>query len=87
LYIVNCRDGMHTPLDKWVDGRWVRYLTPIGAHCLSAPIVVEPGATLTRRVEVSVALPGHHPGGVTVASAYVLTERITMNIQFPLRVC
>jgi hypothetical protein len=61
MYIVNCRGGMHTPLDKWVDGRWVRYLTPIGADCLSAPIVVEPGATLTRSVEVWGALRATTP--------------------------
>jgi hypothetical protein len=63
MYIVNCQGGLNTPLEKRVDGRWVPYWSPVLLLCLSPPIVVEPGATLTRSLTIWGALPGNnaHP--------------------------
>jgi hypothetical protein len=62
MYIVNCRGGLGTTLEKRVNGAWVPYWAPVLMMCLSEPIIVKPGETLTRDVPVWGALPGNNAG-------------------------
>jgi hypothetical protein len=57
MYIPNCNGGLYTPLEKRVDGGWESYWSPLSAMCSSAPIIIEPGATLNRTINVWGALP------------------------------
>jgi hypothetical protein len=58
MYIVNCRGGLAATLQKRVGGEWVTYWSPVLQQCLSAPIVVAPGATFEQQLNVWGALPG-----------------------------
>jgi hypothetical protein len=60
MYIVNCRGGLGTRLEKRVNGTWVPYWSPVLMMCLSEPILVKSGETLTRDVPVWGALPGNN---------------------------
>jgi hypothetical protein len=60
MYIVNCHGGLNTTLEKRVNGEWVRYWSPALLMCLSPPIVVGPGETLTRSLAIWGALPGNN---------------------------
>lgn len=62
MYIVNCQGGLSTTLEKRIDDRWVPYWSPTMLMCLTPPITIKPGATLTRSVTVWGALPGHNAG-------------------------
>lgn len=58
MYIPNCNGGLYTTLEKRVNGGWVSYWSPVMQLCSSPPIIIEPGATLTRTINVWGALPG-----------------------------
>lgn len=58
MYIPNCNGGLNTVLEKRVNGGWVPYWSPVRLLCRSDPIIIEPGSTLTRTIDVWGALPG-----------------------------
>ena len=59
VYIKNCIGGFPINLEKRVDGEWAQVYVGGGLlQCLSAPIVVEPGATHSDTLEVGYAFPG-----------------------------
>jgi hypothetical protein len=78
MYIVNCHGGLSTALEKRVNGSWVPYWSPAMLMCLSSPIVVEPGATLTRSVTVWGALPGTNAGPAWASADVEGTYRMVL---------
>jgi hypothetical protein len=67
MYIVNCLGGLAPMLEKRVGDAWVPYWSPVLLQCLSAPIVVEPGQAIERRIDVWGSLPetNHYPQWAT----------------------
>ncbi|TVP46736.1 MAG: hypothetical protein EA350_06475 [Gemmatimonadales bacterium] len=78
MYIVNCRGGLNTTLEKRVNGEWVHYWSPALLMCLSPPIVVEPGETLTRSLSIWGALPGSNAGPAWASADVEGTYRMVL---------
>jgi hypothetical protein len=78
MYIVNCHGGLSTTLEKRVNGSWVPYWSPILLMCLSPPIIIEPGATLTRTINVWGAPPGTNAGPAWAAADVEGTYRMVL---------
>lgn len=57
VYVVNCHKQVPPALEKETDGAWVRAWTPTILLCLSAPIVIWPGATYSDTLRVLAAHP------------------------------
>lgn len=58
MYAVNCQQQLAPVLQKKLHGEWVTWWSPVLLGCLSAPIVLQPGEVLERRLQVWGALPG-----------------------------
>lgn len=58
LYIVNCNGATAQVLEKRVDGEWVVVWGNVIPQCLSPAIVIEPGQTIPRELEVFGGDPG-----------------------------
>jgi hypothetical protein len=56
-YIVNCTGATSLTLEMVVDGQWKPVWAPVIAACLSAPIVVAPGASYSTVITVSAGYP------------------------------
>lgn len=79
MYIVNCRGLLAPVLEKRVDGAWVRYWSPALPRCLSAPIVIEPGAAIDERIQVWGAMPGMNWAPVWASAHVAGTYRIVLH--------
>ncbi len=44
VFLVNCLGDVRPHMDRRVGGRWVQAYAPLRLFCLSAPVVIEPGA-------------------------------------------
>jgi hypothetical protein len=78
MYIVNCHGGLNTTLEKRVNGEWVPYWSPALLMCLSPPIVIEPGETLTRSLAIWGALPGSNAGPAWASADVEGTYRMVL---------
>lgn len=52
IYIVNCGGWTSLELEKRVDGEWVSAWSPVRFGCLSPPIVIPPGRSVSRQLHV-----------------------------------
>jgi hypothetical protein len=78
MYIPNCHGGLNTRLEKRVDDSWVPYWSPVLLLCVSAPIIIEPGATLTRTINVWGALPDTNAGPAWASADVEGTYRMVL---------
>jgi len=76
VFVVNCNGATNIRLEKLVDGRWTHVWSPVLPQCLSAPIVVEPGATHHTVVELWGAAPGGNHAPVFAATNFEGTYRL-----------
>lgn len=57
LYIVNCNDQLAPVLEKRVGDEWQDFWSPALLMCLSPPIVIRPGESLERTIQVFGTVP------------------------------
>lgn len=58
VFIVNCNGATGVLLEKRIDGRWVKAWGNVTPDCLSPPIVVASGETISRTLSVFGGDPG-----------------------------
>jgi hypothetical protein len=58
LYIVNCHQGLAPELEKRTAGGWEPFWSGVQLQCLSPPMVIERGDSLSATIVIWGALPG-----------------------------
>ena len=58
LYIVNCRGFVAASIQKKSGNTWTDFWSPIVLSCLSAPVKIAPGASLSGVAEIYGSRPG-----------------------------
>jgi hypothetical protein len=79
LYIVNCNGALAPSLQKLVDGRWEVWWSGVSQLCLSQPIVIAPGDSLTRKMNIWGAMPGRNAAPAWASADVAGTYRLRLH--------
>jgi hypothetical protein len=58
VYLLNCNGAFGIRLERFKSGGWTTTWSPVIPHCLSAPIVIEPGASFESTISVVAGILG-----------------------------